>query len=392
MKRFFAKKIITAIIFISFIYIFSAINFIYSYKSLLENSSNISELENTINERVFSKYGFIESYGYIQRLMGKNEENNFEVIRDKNDILHYTYFSKGPKDVSEIVKSVNTLKNNVINKDVKTICIIPPDKFIRGYTKFSKGMPYSYENETADNYIQELNNNNIQYIDLRNLLIKKGIEPNNMFYKTDHHWKIETAFSAFQIIIENLSNNDDKLLQQNLEYNLNKQNYNFIEYKDSYVGSMARKAGIAYGGVDDFTLIYPKFRTNYTVKYTSPSKSFESRGLFQDTMINNYSFLNNHGIYSVEHDKYFSYLLGNISDVHIKNNNISNGSKAVFIKDSFAVPVAAFMSTLFEDIYLVDPRYYEGSIQDYINNIPDIDYLFIFYSLPNLTTEFFNFT
>lgn len=392
MKRFFAKKIITAIIFISFIYIFSAINFIYSYKSLLENSSNISELENTINERVFSKYGFIESYGYIQRLMGKNEENNFEVIRDKNDILHYTYFSKGPKDVSEIVKSVNTLKNNVINKDVKTICIIPPDKFIRGYTKFSKGMPYSYENETADNYIQELNNNNIQYIDLRNLLIKKGIEPNNMFYKTDHHWKIETAFSAFQIIIENLSNNDDKLLQQNLDYNLNKQNYNFIEYKDSYVGSMARKAGIAYGGVDDFTLIYPKFRTNYTVKYTSPSKSFESRGLFQDTMINNYSFLNNHGIYSVEHDKYFSYLLGNISDVHIKNNNISNGSKAVFIKDSFAVPVAAFMSTLFEDIYLVDPRYYEGSIQDYINNIPDIDYLFIFYSLPNLTTEFFNFT
>ena len=395
MNRFFAKKAIAAIIFISFIYIFSLCNFINSYKSLsmVNNDENIiSNIENTINENILFKYGFVESYGYIQRLMGKNEENNFELVKDNNNIFHYTYFSDGPKDVNELVESVTLLKSNMVNKNTKIICIIPPDKFIRGYTSFPTGMPYSYDNETADNYIQGLRDKDVQYIDLRDSLLEKQIDLHNMFYKTDHHLKTETAFSAFQVIIYDLASNDDKLLQQDLDYFLNKQNYNFIEYKNSYVGSMARKAGITYTGVDDFTLIYPKFKTNYIVQYTSPNKSFESRGLFQDTMINSNSFLNKNGPYSVESDKYFSYLLGNISDVHIKNNNISNGSKAVFIKDSFAVPVAAFMSTLFEDIYLVDPRYYEGSIKDYVNSISNIDYLFIFYSLPNLTTEFFDFS
>ena len=86
--------------------------------------------------------------------MGKNEESNFEVVKDTNGSLHYTYFAEGPNPVNEIVNEMNTLKINIKNKETKLIYLMPPDKYIKGYTEFPKGIPYNFANETADNFIK----------------------------------------------------------------------------------------------------------------------------------------------------------------------------------------------------------------------------------------------
>lgn len=401
MERFFKKKLITAIMFVLFLFIFPIANFINTYKKIKEEfskdrekaytvRSEIKNIEGAINENILKKYAFIEFYGYLQKLMIKNEQNNFEVIKDNNGVLQYTYFATGPNKVDILAYNTEKLKKSLKSKDTKFICVIPPDKFVTGYTTLPKGIPYNYNNETADNYIYELNKRNIDTLDLRKSFEENKVNKSEMFFKTDHHWTIQTSFLAFQNIIEMLNCKYNMNLDENRFYTDNK-NYNFIEYKNSYLGSIGRKAGISYSGIDDFTLIYPKFKTFYEMECKAEYNDFFLSGRFEEALINAYPFTNEKGIYALESDKYFSYLFGNTSTIHIKNKKVKNGKKMLFIKDSFAVPVAGFMSTLAEDIYLVDPRYYKGSIEEYVNSIKELDIVFILYSLPDLTEEFFNF-
>ncbi|PJI06710.1 MULTISPECIES: DHHW family protein [Clostridium] len=400
MDRLFFKKFITSILFVILLFVLSFNNFAKNYTSLLNafkntkfNSISInsatSSLENTLNDSTYGKYTFIELYGYIQKLMCKNEESNFEVVKDENGFLHYTYFASQPNAVYPLVKRMQALKSNLKDKNTKLIYMMPPDKYIRGYSKFPYGIPYSYSNETADAFLNLLKKNNINTIDLRKNLSKSDIPNDQLFFKTDHHWTIQTAFYEFGELVKTLNERYDLNIDKDGFYT-NKNNYNFITYKNSYVGSMGRKTGITYSGVDDFTLIYPKFDTNYNFYCKTGSQIFNFNGRFEDTLLTISPFRTNKGTYDLEADKYSSYLFGNRGIVHVTNKNNPNGPKVLFVKDSVTVPLAAFLSTVCSDVYLVDPRYYTGSIPAYINSVKT-DFVFVSFYPQDLTMDFFKF-
>lgn len=400
MERMFLKKRITAIIFILLIFTFFFQDLKQAYtpikqalksenvvKTSLNDSINI--IESTINDNTFEKYKFIEYYGYFQKLMCKNEESNFEVVKDNNGFLHYTFFAQQANPVYNLVKRTVAFKNGLKNKNTKLSYLMPPDKFIKGYTKLPYGIPYSYANETADSFLNLLKQNNVDTIDLRKNLNKSGIQPDQLFYKTDHHWKTETAFYEFGQVVNTFNTKYGLKLDPNGFYT-NKQNYNFITYKDSYVGSMGRKTGITYSGVDDFTLIYPKFKTSYSFYSKTGTQESKIQGRFEDTLLTVSPLRTQKGTYALESDKYSSYLFGNQGIVHVVNNDNPNGPKILFIKDSVTVPLAAFLSTVCSDVYLVDPRYYQGNIPDYVNSL-NLNYVFISFYPQDLTEDFFKF-
>lgn len=401
MNRLFVKKLITAIIFIGFLLIFSFENIMIAYKPLKEalkdknlSLSNIDEniklAETTINENVYEKYLFVESYGYIQRLMDKNEEANFEVIKDKQGFLHYTFIAYQPNPVYDIATRTESFKKGLKNKNTKFMYLMTPDKFIRGYSKLPTGIPYNYANETADDFLELLKQKKIDTIDLRENLIESGISTDELFFKTDHHWKIETVFWEFEQIVKKLNEKYKLNLDPN-QFFINKENYNFIKYKDSYIGSMGRKTGIYYGGVDDFTLIYPKFKTSYSYYSKTGDQEANLDGRFEEALLTVSPFRTKKGIYALEADKYSTYLFGNRGIVHVKNKDNQNGQKILFVKDSLSVPLAAFLSTVCSDVYLVDPRYYKEDIPEFVNGIDDLDFVFMSFSPEDLTKEFFPF-
>lgn len=398
MERLIFRKSITAIIFVVLLFTFSIINFITEYKPLKEmlskgKSSELDEIiknaDSTINDNVYGKYSFIESYGYLQKLMNKNEENNFETIKDNNGFLHYTFFGDQANPVYTLVEKAKSFRDGLKDKNTKFIYLMPPDKFIRGYTKLPIGIPYNYANETADKFLDLLNANNIKSIDLRENLDKSGIDPSELFFKTDHHWKTETAFWEFGQLVEKLKK-DYGLKVDPSGFYTNKDNYNFITYKDSFIGSMGRKTGMYYSGVDDFTLIYPKFKTSYTYYSKTGEQETKLEGKFEEALITVSPFRTEKGKYALEADKYSSYLFGNQGIVHVTNKNNQKGPKVLLIKDSFSVPLAAFLSTVCSDVYLVDPRYYNDNILEYANSI-DTDFIFMAFSPQDLTEEFFRF-
>ena len=403
MKRLFIKKGITALIFIIFLMFFSYQNikissgplvstlkeFDYSNLNFETIKDLINKIDSVINENVYKKNEYIGLNGLTQNLMGKNEESNFEVVKDTNGSLHYTYFAEGPNPVNEIVNEMNTLKINIKNKETKLIYLMPPDKYIKGYTEFPKGIPYNFANETADNFIKGIKDKGIDTIDFRDGLLDNGIPKEDLFFKTDHHWKIETSFWAYTKLVDELNYKYNLNLDEDGFYR-NKDNYNFIKYKNSYAGSMARKASIYYSGVDDFTLIYPKFDTNFEFMSQTKDRIVNLQGRFEDSLVSTMPFNSQKSPYDLEKDMYSSYLTGNQGFTHIKNKNNPKGIKVLLIKDSFSLPLAAFLSNVCSDVYLVDPRYYDDDITDLTNKL-NTDFVFVTFSPPDLTREFFNF-
>lgn len=400
-NRIFAKKIITSVIFLVLLMFFSIQNFRVEYNTVKEvlkkqelsldtASETIKSIESTINENIYGRYKFIDGYGYLQMLMDKNEEANFEVVKDKQGFMHYTFITYQANPVYNIANRTQAFKEGLKNNNTKFVYLMTPDKYIRGYSELPKGIPYNYANETADNFLNLLNQKGIDTIDLRENITESGIPLDELFFKTDHHWRIETVFWEFGQLVNKLNKNYNMNLNSNGFYT-NKENYNFIKYKNSYVGSMGRKSGAYYDGIDDFTLVYPKFKTSYIYYSKTGEQEATLEGRFEEALLTVSPFRTEKGVYSLEGDKYSTYLFGNRGIVHVQNKNNPGGPKVLFIKDSLAVPLAAFLSTVCSDVYLIDPRYYKEDIPNFVNEINDLDFVFMSFSPQDLTEEFFPF-
>lgn len=404
MKRYFRKKTVTAFLFLCILFTLSFLNLKVSYGTLEKSvmdywtgegnkweqlSALIGSLSTTISDKVYSKYTYIEAYGYIQNLLDKKEMNNFEIVKARDGTLHYTYFTSGPNDVSVLVQRMERLKQAAGKVGSKVMYVMTPDKYIKGSTEFEKGIPYNYANETADNFLTALDEKGIDTLDFRQLMKKDGKYTTDSFYKTDHHWKIQTAFWAFTEFVDALEKKygldfPHKDLYTNLD------NYNQITYKNSYIGSMGRKVGKLYAGVEDFTFIYPKFDTNFYFYAQSGSTEIKTEGRFEQAITFNALLTGKGDIYDTSNDKYFTYMDGNPGFVEINNFNETQGAKVLFIKDSLMVPLASFFALGCSKIYMIDPRYYTGDIAKVIQDYK-FDYIFVSYTPQNLTEEFFPF-
>lgn len=403
-EKFFRMKIITAAILVIFWLSFSAINLWASLPKIADGFANdlakesqhdflgngkayIDKLSFHLNENVYKRYAFVEIYGFIQRLLGKNEENNFEVVMDEQGMAHYQYFGKNGDVDHSLAKRVARLKDYAQAK-TKIMAIVPPEKDIEGYTTYQRGLPNGYYNQKADNYLQDLADNQVDALDLRPALSESGIAPNEVFFKTDHHWRVETAFWAYKELAICLQQKYGFVVDP---FYMDKENWNFLTYDAVYLGSMGRKTGMYYSGVDDITLIYPKFNTKYELRmeYTK-DLVLNPSGRFEETLLSYVPFRNGIDPFNTYYDKYASYLSGDYRLIHIVNEENPTGPKVLFIKDSIARPTAAFLTTMCSEVWLLDPRYYDDSMEAFIST-HELDYIFVMFLPQDITSDFFPF-
>ena len=400
MKKLLEARVTATILSLLLLIIFSGINVYHAKDSIMLHLSNIFSdndkslkenilaFENIIDENIFMKDAFIELYGSMQYVQDKNEISNFSIVKDEMGKMHYSYFANKKNDVNEIAQIAVDFGNDINNTGANFVYLMPPDKEVLGATTFSYGIPYPFRNEEADDFLNVLKKNNIKFLDFRVNLLDSGIKDSDLFYDTDHHWKTETAFWAFTQLVEYINYNFEQEIDPDGFYrDIN--NYNQIEYENSYLGSLGRKVGVSYGGIDDFTLIYPKFNTDYDFYGQNEIMDYSMHGPFKDSLLSFDAFTSEYDLMNPKFDKYMSYLGGNLGLVHIDNKLVKDGPKVLFIKDSLMVPVAAFLTTVCSDVDLIDPRHYNGDIRQYaIEN--DYDYVFMSFSPPNLSSDFFD--
>lgn len=400
MKQYFRKKAVTAAAFTGVLF-FGMVNNLKVTWPLAQqeiaiksedffSGDLIDKTEELINEHAYGKYACIENYGMLQVFLNKNEENNFEVIKDNDGALYYSYFSDGNKDMSGLAESMTEYAASIRDTDTHVVYAMTPDKMLSGITTFESGLPYHYANEDADEFLKLLDGAGVDTLDYRESILDSGIAAKDLFFQTDHHWTINTAFWAYQQLVSFMEERYGYVLDPEGIYT-NIENYNQITYQDSFIGSMARKTGIYYGGVDDFTLIYPKFKTDFSFFFKNYDYEFSTEGRFEYSLLNMGPWNYEGNPYDKENDKYETYLYGNLGFVRITNQQNTDGPKVLIVKDSYMVPVAAFLANVCSEVFVVDPRYYEGSITELTKSIEDLSVVVVSFTPQNLTEEFINF-
>lgn len=391
-KRVKIKQAVTAGIVLVVIFL---IAFFTLFPSFLDKAVKLNEIqgfsgkrsvvEDIYQEELFGFDGFIDVYSLFQVLSGTRlfEDAAYgHIIMDTSGKLHFPanrdYENKYGDNVIAFAKDLES-------RNVPFIYIQAPNKKIEGYTEFPPG-GHNYSNEDADDLLAYLNANNVDTLDLREHLKESGIEYEDLFYITDHHWTTKTAFWAYKIVVEMLYNNygiscDPKGYYRDLN------NYDITYYEDNFLGSQGRRVGRFVAGVDDYTFIAPKFSIDYEVydMIASPNEAV-FKGGFYDCIAKSY-ILENPDISTNRHGAYFEYDYGCLV---IKNNSVDNDIKIMLIKDSFSLPFAAFLSTCVSELHMIDLRDENTPIASQYAMENDFDAVIMMYNTEVFNDEMFS--
>lgn len=158
------------------------------------------------------------------------------------------------------------------------------------------------------------------------------------YFKTDHHWNIYGAYQGYQALVEAMGYPAAPL-----------EDFDLRAAPNAFYGTLYSKAPLTGQAADTLFLPYYKKAmdlTQQTGKQTRDSIYWEE--------------------FLTKKDKYSAFLGGNHSVDVIRNSRVTNGKKLLLLKDSFANSMIPFLATNFEEIHMIDLRYYNQNVYSYI--------------------------
>lgn len=297
---------------------------------------------------------FVEANALFNKTVGmKIVSGTDSAVAMKNGYLTFETYET---DTSDAAKSLADFSENLSGKGIDFTYIQYPAKEQKDNDKLPSGLT-DYANINADSLLTRLDGYGVKYFDMRSPLSQKDNDWYSNFFLTDHHWKPETGVWAAGEIAEMLNNDFDYGINSNIG---NIEAYNADVYEKYCLGSQGRIATLTYADPEDISLVYPKSETSFTVRYNTDEAV---TGKFEDVFFDKTN-LSNTDYYN--HSAYATYLYGNKALTSITNNNCKNGKKILVIGDSFNKCVVPYLAQSVESIDLLDRRYFNGSVLDYI--------------------------
>ena len=179
-----------------------------------------------------------------------------------------------------------------------------------------------------------------------------------LYYRTDHHWTTYGAFVAFEEWC--------------------KQTGHSFEGADSYETETVTKQfrGSLYSKILDYDSAYDSIvkmtKKQDATDYKVIADGKDIGGFYQEDKLQ-------------EKDKYAYFFGGNYGEVAIEGTQEGKGNLLV-IKDSFANAFVPFLADSYDNIYMVDLRYFNEDMQAYLKekNITDI---LVLYNVSNFVTD-----
>lgn len=172
-----------------------------------------------------------------------------------------------------------------------------------------------------------------------------------LYFKSDHHWTQEGAFLAQEEYLKSI-----RLAPRTEgEYDIRKVSQDFL-------GTLTAKSGIAPDAPDDLNLYVPKVPEDLVVNLTEEQKKLTS--LYQMDLVDG-------------QDKYLTFLGGNYPVVRITTSS-TNDRRLLIIKDSYANAFVPFVTKDFNEITMVDLRYYTGDVNALVDQYLITDVLILY--------------
>lgn len=359
MRRYFLKKYVFAAVFLGFLLTFSLVNLFLgaeTWEELLEDLGqvrSISDLEDWIsdvdsetNEAMLLREDFIETYGYAQKLMGKREFNSFSVIQDDEGMLYYgSTWEQSTDDLAEYAARVRRLNEYVESRGAKLLVVLPPSKILPELCDLDRSWPVNDPNPRLDRFLNLLQQNGVEALDLRITMLESQESLEDLFLKTDHHWTALAAFYSVQEVVQTIAERFGDHWDPT-GYYTDLRSYNRYTYQDCMLGSNGRDTGVVYSGVEDYTILWPKFDTSFTwINYEDEDESRE--GDFTQALLN---------VEELQLSDWYGpsvnrvYLQEIVDRDKIINHLNSNGPKLKVLRDSYFCPMACFLAPMCSEI------------------------------------------
>ena len=354
-------------------------------------SQTVSALDSSIISSMYGRMEFIETYSYMQVLMDKREFNNFSYIKDEDGYLHYaSFFREDTNDIEEYARRLKRLQDWVEPNGTKVLFFVTPGKYVRGETNFRTGMPINDPNMIVDEMLFYLNRYGVETVDCRKYIPNEELSIQDAFFKTDHHWTIPAAFAATQVLVEQMNERFDAGLDPDGFY-MDPAQYERVTYRQGMLGSMGRKTGANFSGLEDFEAFWPKFENKYDRHCMGVNDATQHfRGDTSESLMDMDVLLENTDIYS--DSQYSLYLNGLRPYEHIINEDNPDGCRIFAIRDSYFSPMMVFLAPMcgqldamwsLEESHVLD-------IENYVKE-NEFDYIIMEIYPYNINGDAFNF-
>ncbi len=324
----------------------------FSFDSLFDGSY-FKGIETYVSDHFPLRTAFVGINAYYNLFMGENGANGVYKCKDG-------YLIATPSEFNESRCRQNTerLAGFADEKRLEASFLIIPTP---GYILEDK-LPENHEKYHDDEIfgIIKASCGNADFIDLRSDF-NKNKSDTDIYYKTDHHmttagsYLAYLSFCAYKGIVPVSDFSETEILTD-------------------FYGTNYSKSGLWFEKPDEIEIRRSASNNEYEVVIDDVDEKHT-----YDTL------------YFYEHDgnmdKYPVFLNGNHAVVTINNKSCDNGKRLMMIKDSYAHCFATFVCENYEEVCMVDLRYYRGSVSDIIENdgITELMYLFSAENLAGLS-------
>ena len=322
-------------------------------------------LEDYLRDQVCFRDGWITVKTGIQKACGDTDIGGAYVGKDGYDFEKITPEDVDEKQVDRNIKAVEDYfmtASETIDKQKLSFLLVPTSGLV-----MQEKLPKNARLFDQAKYIDQVQTamKDYNFVDVRDTLMDHNDE--YIYYKTDHHWTSAGACLAYDVWSERTGGEAET--EDGLVKNV---------VSDKFRGSLYSKildADSAYDEIWTYGLQKDDAFGSKDCTVTIDEKQ-QLDSIYDDEMLQ-------------KKDKYAYFLSGNYGQVHIQNQKAASkakGKNILIIKDSFANSFVPFVTQDYENIYMVDLRYYNGDMKSYLqeHNITDV---LVLYNISNFISD-----
>ncbi len=183
--------------------------------------------------------------------------------------------------------------------------------------------------------------------------------PNGLYYRTDHHWTSAGAYVGYTAWASSMG-----------FVPLDLSDFTIETVADDFLGTIHSKLNLPITP-DSIELYRPLKEPDWNVYYDNASQPF-------------------HSLYSMDalntRDKYRVFLDGNHGWTKIENPSNTSNRNLLIIKDSYAHSFAPFAALHFDETHMIDLRYFNGKINNFMEE-QEITDILVLYQIPGFIKD-----
>ena len=314
---------------------------VLSWSSLFDGKF-MDDAESYLSDQFLLRDTLVSTRTNIDVFFGKREINGVYIGKK-----HFLFEKPSEFNEARVKKTTDAMNNlKARNESVNTYIAIAPNssEILKDYLPSKAPVPDQTEQ------IKKIYANLPGYtpVDLCTPL-KNAPNPQDLYYKTDHHWTANAVSLAYNEIKRTMN-------LENGSYE-----YKNLPVTNSFQGTLASSAGI-FSAQD--TISIPTCPSDVMYRVTYVEEERVTTTVFDQSKLNGKS-------------KYEVFFGGNFAQVVIESNS-PNDRVLMVVKDSYANSVIPLLIPHFKKIIIVDPRYYNDNIQNIIDSEGVTDCLWLY--------------